>query len=375
MKLTILQESLKEGLAIVERMVSKSLTLPILNNVLLRAKKPFLDLSATDLELGVNWQALAKIEEEGAAVIPSQVVSSLIGFFPNKPINIFSDNSVVNIECGNHRSSIRVLAGGADDFPPIPLIAEGESLSVPAEVFCRGLSQVVSIPAQSTAKPEISGVYFSFRGDAVKMAATDSFRLGEKTLPVKGGGVTASFILPQRAAKEIVSIFSQNKEIKIFFSPNQISFKSWMEETGAPKIQFVSRLIEGEFPNYEAIIPQKEEASAAFNRKEFLNQIRSAGIFSGKTNEVKLAVDPVKKQIEICGQSQDLGEYRSEVAARIKGKKLDVSFNYKFLTEGILMGQEGEEMIFSLAGEEGPAVLKQASDPSYIYILMPIKKS
>ncbi|MDO8424802.1 MAG: DNA polymerase III subunit beta [bacterium] len=376
MRLTILQEKLKEGFGVVERITSKSLTLPILNNVLLQTKKNFLNLAATDLEIGINWWTLAKVEEEGAIVIPSQSILSLISLFPNKPVNISTKDLAVNIECENHKSSFKGLS--TEDFPIIPSITEGETLRVSASSFCEGLTQVVNIPALSTTKPEISGVYLVFQGNTIKMVATDSFRLGEKTLILKRGREkegTLSFILPQRAAKEIINVFSKEKEIKIYFSPNQILFESLMEETEAPKIRFISRLIEGEFPNYEAIIPKKQETQVVLPRKEFLNQIKSASIFSGKTNEIKLTVNPTKKQVEISGQSQDFGEYHSDIPAKIKGKGLEIAFNYKFLTEGVLTAGDKEEIVFELTSEEGAAVLKQVEDPSYIYILMPIKKN
>lgn len=376
MKLTILQEKLKKGFGVAERVTSKSLSLPILNNVLLLAKKNFLNLAATDLEIGINWWTLAKVEEEGAIVIPSQSISSLIGLLPNKPINITSKDLAVGIKCENHKSSFKGL--NAEDFPIIPQITEGEALRVSSSNLCEGLSQVVNIPAISTTKPEISGIYFIFQGNTIKMVATDSFRLGEKTIILKKGREkegAISFILPQRAAKEIINIFSEEKEIKIYFSPNQVMFESQMEETEAPKIRFISRLIEGEFPNYEAIIPKKQETQVVLSQKEFLSQIKSAGIFSGKTNEIKLAVNPAGKQVEISSQSQDFGEYSSETPAKIKGKGLTVSFNHKFLMDGILTAGNKEEIVLELTSEEGAAILKQIDDPSYIYILMPIKKN
>ncbi|MBI4101362.1 MAG: hypothetical protein HY443_00165, partial [Candidatus Nealsonbacteria bacterium] len=174
MKITILQEKLKEGFGVAERVTSKSLTLPILNNILVQAKKNFLNLAATDLEIGINWWTLAKVEEEGSVVIPSQSVLSLVNLFPNKPINIASKGSIVNIECEKHKSSLKGL--NAEDFPIIPSISEGETLKVSASSFCEGLSQVVNIPALSTTKPEISGIYFIFQGNTIKMVATDSFR-------------------------------------------------------------------------------------------------------------------------------------------------------------------------------------------------------
>lgn len=376
MQLTILQENLKNGLSAVERVVSKSLTLPVLNNILLQAKKNFLNLTATDLEIGISWWTLAKIEKEGAIIIPSQSVLNLISLFPNKPVNITAKDLTVNIGCESQKSSFKGLS--PEDFPVIPQITEGETLIVLASNFCQGLSQVVNIPALSTAKPEISGVYLVFQGNTIKMVATDSFRLGEKTLNLKKGREKEgkiAFILPQRAAKEVINVFSEEKEIKIYFSSNQIIFESLMEETDAPKVRLITRLIDGEFPDYEAIIPKKQEVQVILPRKEFLNQIKSASIFSGKNNEVKLTVDSKKKQVEIFGQSQDLGEYHGEIPAKIKGESLEIVFNYRFLTEGILTGLDSKEIVLELTAQEGAAVLRQAEDPNYVYILMPIKKT
>ncbi|MDO8663662.1 MAG: DNA polymerase III subunit beta [Candidatus Wildermuthbacteria bacterium] len=378
MKLTILQEKLKEGLNVVERIVSKSLTLPILNNVLIRASKNFLTLSATDLEIGINWQTLAMVEEEGAVIIPSQAISGLINLFPNKPISIISKGLTVNISCESHKSSSRGL--DPDEFPIIPSIVGGESLKLAASSFCQGLAQVVNIAALSTTKPEISGVYFNFQQDAFKMVATDSFRLGEKTIFLKkagGSAVVRNFILPQRTAREIINIFGEEEgEITVYFSPNQVLFESKMAETDAPKIQLISRLIEGEFPNYQEIIPKKYETQVILPKKEFLNQTKSASIFSGKTNEVKLAINPTKGQVQVSSQDQDLGEYQSELPVKVRGKGLEIAFNCKFLAEGILnMPGKTEGVILELTGEEGAAVLKPEGDQEYLYVLMPIKKT
>jgi len=382
MKLIILQEKLKEGLNVVERITSKSLTLPILGNILLRAQKNSLSLSATDLEIGINWQILAKTEEEGQIIIPSQTISSLIGLFPNKPVTVSAKGLTANIECENHKSSFKSLS--PDEFPIIPLPNQGECLKLPTDVFCRGIGQVANIASLSSIKPEISGVYLNFQGKTIKIVATDSFRLGEKMISLKSGeGLPdqKSFILPQRAAREVINIFGEKEtvegEINLYFSSNQVMFESQPNDPSVPKIQFVSRLIDGEFPNYQEIVPQKYETQAILSKKDFLNQIKSASIFSGKAGEVKLSVDPAKDRVEISSQNQDLGDYRSELPSKIKGKALEITFNHKFLIEGIvnLSSEKSEELSLELSGEEGAAVLKSANDSNYIYILMPIRKN
>ena len=378
MKLIILQEKLKEGIGIVERVSIKSITLSILNNVLLKAEKNFLNLITTDLEIGIKWWSLAKVEKEGALTVPTKVISNFINFLPNKQIFLELKDLVLNIDCENYQTKIK--GQSADDFPIIPQITEGEFISINGQSFCQSLNTIVDIPIPSTTKPEISGIYFVFQKDSIKMAATDSFRLGEKTFFLGGQAFSSlskeyTFILPQKAAREIVNIFGGKEgELRIYFSPNQVLFELPMAETPHPQIQLISRLIEGEYPNYEAIIPKKSETQVSFQRNEFLNQIKSASLFSGKINEVKLKIDPKKERVELFSQNPDLGEYHSYLPGRIKGKELEISFNHRFLADGLL-NIKSPEVVFELTGSEGPAVLKPAGDQTYLYVVMPIKAS
>jgi len=378
MKLIILQEKLKEGVGTVERISIKSLSLLVLNNILIKAEKNFLNLATTDLEIGIKWWALAKVEKEGAITVPARVFSNFINFLPNKQIALELKDSTLAIECENYQTTLKGLS--PEDFPIIPQITEGESVLVDSHSFCQGLNQIADIAIPSTAKPEISGIFFVFQKDFIKMAATDSFRLGEKTfyLNLKTPSTLSkeyTLILPQKAAKEIINIFGEKEgELRICFSPNQILFELPMTETSHPQIQLISRLIEGEYPNYQEIIPKKYETQVIFQRNEFLNQIKSAALFSGKINEVKLKIDPKKEKVELFSQNPDLGEYHSHLAGEIKGKELEISFNHRFLADGLL-NIKSSEVVFELTGSEGPGVLKPAGDPSYLYVVMPIKAS
>lgn len=376
MKILILQEKLKEGLNTVERVSSKSLSLPILNNILVSTEKNFLNLAATDLEIGINWWALTKIEKEGKITIPARLFSSFINLLPNKKINIKTENDTLFIECENYKTRIKGLS--AEEFPIIPKIDKGEFISLDVLSFCQSLNQVADFAVPSATRPEISGIYFSLQKNLLILAATDSFRLGEKRIFLKNNSVLKkdySLILPQRAAKEIVNIFGEKKgELKIYFSPNQIMFEFPLEETPHPQIQLVSRLIEGGYPNYREIIPKKYTTQLVLDKNEFLNQIKTASLFSGKINEVKIKVAPSKKEIEIFSQSPEVGEHQSFVPGKIKGEGLEVSFNHHFLLDGLL-NIKSSEVIFELSGDSGPGVLKPVGDESYIYVVMPIKTS
>jgi len=374
MKLLILQEKLKEGLNVVERVSLKSLTLPILNNILISTEKNFFNLSATDLETGINWWTLTKIEKEGKITIPSYLFSNFISLLPNKKINLEVKNNTLFIECENYKTQIKGLS--ADEFPIIPKISKEESISIESFPLCQSLNQITDIVLPSTTRPEISGVYFSFQKNLITIAATDSFRLGEKKIFLKDNSSLKkeySLILPQKTAKEIVNVFGEKKgELKMYFSPNQIMFEYLMSETPHPQIQLVSRLIEGEYPNYQEIIPKKHTTQLRLDRNEFLNQIKTASLFSGKINEVKIKVEPKEKKIEIFSQSPEIGEYQSSVPGKIKGEPVKISFNHRFLLDGLL-NIKSSEILFELSGDSGPGVLKPVGDETYIYVVMPIK--
>ncbi|HUS48841.1 MAG TPA: DNA polymerase III subunit beta [Candidatus Paceibacterota bacterium] len=376
MELLVLQEKLKKGLNVVERTSSKSLSLPILNNILISTEKSFLNLAATDLEIGINWWVLTKVEKEGKITVPARLFSSFINLLPNKKINIKTEDSVLFIEYENYKTQIKGLS--AEEFPIIPSIKEGEFISVDTLSFCQSLNQVADIVVPSTTRPEISGIYFLFQKNLITMVATDSFRLGEKKIFLKNNSALKKdyfFILPQRAAKEIISIFEERKgELKIYFSPNQVMFEFPMEETTHPEIQLVSRLIEGEYPNYQEIIPPKYTTQLVLEKNEFLNQIKTASLFGGKINEIKIKTDPKKKEIEIFSQSPEIGKHQSFISSKIKGEPVEISFNHRFLLDGIL-NIKSSEIIFELNGDSGPGVLKPVGDESYLYVVMPIKAS
>ncbi|MBU3942715.1 DNA polymerase III subunit beta [Patescibacteria group bacterium] len=376
MKISIPQEKLKQGLNIVERIASKSLTLPILNNILISTEKSFLNFSATDLEVGINWWVLGKVEEQGKITIPSRILSSFVGLLPKENVTIKNKGNNLEIQCQNYKTEIKGLS--AEEFPIIPEIKDGEFISINAITFCKSLIQLLDIPVLSTTRPEISGVYFLFQKNMITVAATDSFRLGEKKIFLKINSSPDreySLILPQKTIKEIINIFGERVgDLKIYFSPNQVMFESQMEETSHPQVQVISRLIEGEYPNYKEIIPKKYSTKLVLNRDEFVNQIKSSSLFSGKVNEVKLKINPKTNKIDISSQSSDIGDFQSSISGKIKGESLEVAFNNRFLLDG-LNSIKTPEIIFELNSDSGPGVLKPTNDETYLYVVMPIKSN
>jgi DNA polymerase-3 subunit beta len=381
MKTIILKEKLKQGINIVEKISTKSLNLPILNNILIKSEKNFLNLSSTDLEIGINWWSLVKIEKEGKITVPARLFSNFINSLPNKIVNLTLKNLNLEIDCENYHTSLKGI--DAEEFPIIPKISKTEKVLIQSKIFCQGLSQVVDIASNSSIKPEISGIYFLFQKNLITITATDSFRLGEKKIYLNSSLIDISkdysFILPQKTAKEIINIFNEKEEdLTIYFSPNQVLFETFLSEISHPQIQLISRLIDGEYPNYQEIIPQKKEVQVLFSIDEFINQIKSASLFSGRINEIQLKIDPLKNQLMLFSQDPNIGEYKSFLNVKIKGGSCEIYFNYKFLLEGLLnialSCGKNSEAILNLINSEKPAVLRSTQDESYLYLIMPIKK-
>jgi len=180
MRVIILKENLNNGLNIVSRVAGRNLTLPILNNILLTTEGNFLNISSTDLELGIKYWSLGKIEKQGGLTVPAKILSSFVNLLPEEKIALEVKNQILYIDCKNNKTQIKGL--DAQEYPIIPKIEDDKPIELNTLPFCEGMAQVVDFTASNQTRPELSGVYLSFQKDRVLLTATDSFRLAEKTL-------------------------------------------------------------------------------------------------------------------------------------------------------------------------------------------------
>ncbi len=372
MKIQILTENFKKAISACERLTRKTTTLPVLQNVLIEAKDNFLELTTTNLETTMQWRVLAKVEKPGKVVVPATFLANLVNLITDNKIDLKEEGK--NLILTTPNQEVQIQGQNPDDFPIIPKIEKDVKLLVSIDKLKDGLSQVVEIPSISQVRPEISGVYFNFKKDKLKVVATDSFRLAEKTIQLTSKDQKdGSFIIPQTTARELINILSQQEgSVTIFLQPNQISFEFSNPETTNLSINLLSRLIEGEYPNYQEIIPKKSSTGIQLNREDFLSQIKKAGLFSGKVLEVKLTISPKEKKLKLFSQSSEAGRNEAYLNCEVTGEAAEAAFNYRFLVDG-LNNIKSSEVIFELGEQSGPGVLKAVGNSDYLYILMPIK--
>lgn len=372
MKVTCLQENLKSNLNITQNIVGKNLTLPILNNILLETDGGRLKISSTNLEIGINTWTAGKIEKEGALTCPAKLLTSFINNLPNKKIELEAKNNILSVRCDGYRAAIKGLS--AEDFPLIPKIKNKPILIFKkGENFKNSLGQVVGSAAISESRPEISGILFKIEKNSTKLVATDSFRLAEKTILQPNNSTEAiSLIIPQRTVQELIRIITEkpNEEIKVILGDKQILFET-------DEVQLISRIIDGQYPDYQQIIPKSFETRVTLSKEELINNIRIASIFSSKINDVKLIIKNDK--IEISSQDPDLGQNSSQITASVQGKPMEINFNFRYLMDGLVnistkqvfLGLSPESM--SSATKSNPAVVKPVGEDDYLYVAMPIK--
>lgn len=376
MNFTILTKEFKKGLGITEKVTGKNLTLPILNNLLIESMPNFLKISSTDLEVGIEWWGPCKTEKEGSITIPAKFLNQLISSLPDDKVEIKTKTNTLIVESNNLKTQIKGFS--AEDFPIIPTFLKEIYIEIDGKKLKEGLMNVVDVTSLSQIKPEISGVYFSFGLDGVKLVATDSFRLAEKTIKISNGFKNlfekeVSFILPQKTVKELINILpDEEKSIRIFLSDSQILFETFLPNSTHPEINIISRQIDGEYPAYGEIIPKAAKTKIVLNKDDFAKQIKTAGLFGGKTNEVILKIDPTLKEIEIKSQDSEIGESELKLGATIEGDSLKVSFNWKFILDG-LTNIKSSEISFEFQSNDGPAVIRPVGDASYLYVIMPIR--
>jgi DNA polymerase III subunit beta len=380
MKLSSLQENLKAGLFAVSHVAGKNVNLPILNNVLIEAMDANIRLIATNLEIGVVARIRGKIEEEGSFTVDSKIIADYVSLLPNKKVEIEQKGNELLVKSDNYKT--KIIGQSAEDYPLIPSVDRQSSYSANIEDFKKSLSQVIFAVSNSETRVELSGVFFSFEGDKLVLAATDSYRLAEKTTSLKINGKKENIenkkiIVPSKTLHELIRILSLGKEddvlegekneIIFYISDNQILFTFG-------NIELVSRLIEGQYPDYKQIIPPVSKTKALVNKNEFLRAVKASALFSRSgINDINLDLPSGKNKLIISSASGQTGENITELEAEVGGEDNGVVVNFKYLLDG-LNSMESDNIKIEIIDSNTPCIVQPEKDKNYLYIIMPIKQ-
>jgi DNA polymerase III, beta subunit len=377
MNLSILKENLKQGLFTVSHLAGKNTNLPILNNILVEAKKEGVRLVTTNLEIGITHFIRGKVEKEGSFTVDAKIFSDYINLLPNKKIDLIKEVGVLNLECENYKTKIKTEA--SEDFPLIPQIERKNKKTIKTDDFRRALAKTVFAAASSESRIELSGVLFTIIKNKLILAATDSYRLAEKELEIKEdvgenkNTAEQKIIVPARTVQELLRILSGveqgeiKKEIDFYIGDNQILFV--IDNT-----ELISRLIEGQYPDYRQIIPAAGKTTAVLDRAELIRAIKASALFSKSgINDINLDFPEGKNQLIVSSASGTTGENIVKIEAETMGIDNGIIINYQYLLDGLNNIDEEKVKIEEIDGNT-PCLIKPLSEKGYLYIIMPIKQ-
>jgi len=365
MKFSCTQENLNRGLAIVSHIANKNANLPILGNVLLEAGKAGIRLSATNLEIGISCLVRGKIDEVGKITIPARLFADYINLLPNEKIDFIVKDQELEVACQKSHTKIKGLA--ADEFPVIPKVDSKKTYQLTTKDVKKAISSTAFAVAFDESRPEISGVYTIFKEEKATLVATDSYRLAEAKADLIGDKKgEESVIVPVRTYQEIIRILEEeNESIEVNLNENQIQFT-------LGDIELVSRVIDGQYPDYTQIIPAEHRTKAVINIADFTKAIKTAALFcKSGINDIDLKLD--KEKATITTSNTQVGENESEIEINLEGEPNQIVFNYRYLLDG-LANIDSEEVELRLVDSVNPGLLLPAGQEGYFYIIMPIKQ-
>jgi DNA polymerase-3 subunit beta len=370
MKLVVIRSHLREALGAIIGATIENSTLPILKNICIDAKEGKIVLSATNLEIAFEYSLLGKVLEPGKTTIPATMLANILGNLESERINLETKQTNLEITTDNYQATLQCAS--PDEFPLIPKIKTPTgTITIKGALLKDAVSKVLFCAQASELRPELGSVLVSFSIDSLKLVATDSFRLAEKTVGSDEFSTTHKdefkILVPLKTAQELYRTIRTEEEVIISHDESQIAFET-------PTLLLVSRLIDGKFPDYEAIFPKKFTTELSLEKGEFLSAVKLAGSLGVRSGEVKLKTLENKKSVLFSSVEQGVGENSYALPARMQGDLKEISFNWKYLWEGA-KALDGDEVYIGLVEENKAALIKSPGDASYFYILMPILKA
>ncbi len=363
LKIVCTREELARKLAIVGRGVSTRTAVQILSGVLLRATGGKLELAATDMELSIRTSLEeARVEGEGAAVVPGRLLVDLSRLLPESEVTIEfrEEENVLRVQCGP--AEYRLNTYGAEDFPRLPETDSAPTSTVSADALLETLASVGRAVSRDEARPVLTGILVKFGDGKLVMAATDSYRLSYKETPIEGNAPDIEAIVPARALEELRRLAPAGGTLELGVQENQVLF-------GIDGTWLTTRRIEGQFPKFDELRPKEFTYEVTVPREELLEVVRRTAVMAHRNSPLRLRF--ADGELTVWTQTQDVGEARETLPVRFEGEPLEIGFNADFLRDGI-ESAEGDELRVRLIDPLRPGLLQGPGD-DFWYLIMPIR--
>jgi DNA polymerase-3 subunit beta len=374
MKVSCLQEHLARGLSIVSRAVSTRSTLPVLANVLLATDNGRLKLSATNLEIVITCWIGAKVDEEGAITLPARTFVDLVNALPQDQVELALDEKTLAVHVNSGRTQANIKGIHHQEFPIVPEPNQEERIRMEADVLKQMINQVSFAAATDDARPALTGVSTTFDGAQAHMVATDGFRLSMRSAHIPGYVEPPfSIIIPARSLMDVARIIGDDLEAVFLSIPEgrkQIIFDM-------DNVVLVSQLIDGNFPDYEPILPTKRLTRTVLNTADFRKACKTADIFARESsNTARITVEPGEEMgpafVVVAATSVETGDNKAQIDADVEGDPIEIALNVKYMSE-VLSVIETPQVALETTTPREPGVIKPVGDNDFVHIIMPMQ--
>lgn len=364
MRASCARKDLYQGVQVASRAIAGRSAWPILNNVLIRSEDGHLRLTAFDLELGIECTVAATIEEEGALTVPARLLAEVLATLPESDVQISADeHSTVELTC--QKSDYKLLGLPSDEFRQLPEIPDDHSFQITQGALRDIIKQTILAVSTDESRAILTGVLLELKENEIKFVGADGYRLALRTATVENASGEASCIVPRRALDEVSRILDDDDSpVTVSIADSQIKFI-------VDGIMIVSRLIEGQFPNYERAIPGECERKLTMPADDFLARVRRASIVA-RENANRVILKTEEDRLIITAESGDVGKAYEELEVVKEGDDIEIAFNAKYLLEFLnVVGTEG--VVMELTGPLNSGKLAPVGREDYIYVLMPMQ--
>lgn len=370
MKISLTQDNLARAIGLVNKVVATRGSLPVLSNILISTEGKRLKLAATNLEMGITYWVGCTVEAEGSITVPARLFGDFVSSLPNNAtLELNANGAVLGITTEHHKTHINGI--DADEFPPIPGKTGNATLTLPSSQLREALSEVIVATSIDEARPVLAGVYMYSTGpNQVVVVATDSYRLAERKITVADGALDGelAMIVPTKTVQELVRILGETEsDVAVYANENQVVF----EADGA---EITSRLVEGQFPNYQQIIPAESDTTIEIDTKELARVVKVASLFA-RQNAGGIKIDINRGgHLEVRSTSSEVGDNESSADCKVVGEDAEVSLNARYLTEALSIIKTNK-VAFGVSGKMSACVVRPMGKDAdeYTYIIMPLR--
>ncbi len=364
MRITLARGDFLEALTVASRALSSRSTLPVLSGILLSAEEGWITLHSTDLEVSIRTKVKADVSEPGQCVVPGKLLAEIVRSLPEAAVTVAADKEGGGVTCGSSAFHLKVMP--ADDFPRFPEVSPDKTIVLPSSVMSSMVKQVGRAVSRDETRPILTGILLVVEGSAVKMVATDSYRLAvRETVVSKPPGEDVEVVIPARALDEVVRMAADDSEVSVGVSENQVVFS--MGDT-----VFVTRRVDGVFPNYRQLIQQDTTVSTTVQSSEFVSAVKRVSLLAQNNSPIRMTVVPEQKTLTLSAQAQEIGDAREAMNVDSEGESVEIAFNHAFLADGaIAVGTN--TLTIRLSSPLKPGIIESVGEEEFLYLLMPVR--